>query len=69
VILFVSNRERRMLSTIERVTRQKIAPLELPTAKIINAKRVETLVHQTGHIIFSIINISNLNDYVLFRFQ
>jgi ATP-dependent RNA helicase DeaD len=31
-----------MLSTIERVTRQKIAPLELPTAKIINAKRVET---------------------------
>jgi ATP-dependent RNA helicase DeaD len=41
-ILFVSNRERRMLSTIERVTRQKIAPLELPTAKIINAKRVET---------------------------
>ncbi|MDC9714798.1 MAG: DEAD/DEAH box helicase [Gammaproteobacteria bacterium] len=41
-ILFVSNRERRMLSTIERVTRQKIDPLELPTAKIINAKRIET---------------------------
>ncbi|SFV88179.1 DEAD-box ATP-dependent RNA helicase CshA [hydrothermal vent metagenome] len=41
-ILFVSNRERRMLSNIERVTRQKIAPIELPTAKIINAKRIET---------------------------
>ncbi len=41
-ILFVSNRERRMLNTIERVTRQKIAPLELPTAKIINDKRIET---------------------------
>jgi ATP-dependent RNA helicase DeaD len=41
-ILFVSNRERRMLSNIERVTRQKIEPLELPTAKIINEKRVNT---------------------------
>uniref|UniRef100_UPI0034E03E51 DEAD/DEAH box helicase n=1 Tax=Candidatus Thiodubiliella endoseptemdiera TaxID=2738886 RepID=UPI0034E03E51 len=41
-ILFVSNRERRMLSNIERVTRQKIESIELPTAKIINAKRIET---------------------------
>jgi ATP-dependent RNA helicase DeaD len=41
-ILFVSNRERRMLSTIERITRQKIEPIELPSAKIINAKRIET---------------------------
>lgn len=41
-ILFVSNRERRMLNTIERVTRQKITPIELPSAKIINAKRIET---------------------------
>lgn len=41
-ILFVSNRERRMLSTIERVTRQKIEPIELPSAKLINAKRIET---------------------------
>jgi len=41
-ILFVSHRERRMLNNIERVTRQKIEPLELPTAKIINEKRVDT---------------------------
>jgi len=41
-ILFVSHRERRMLNTIERVTRQKIEPLELPTAKIINEKRIDT---------------------------
>ncbi|CAC9957582.1 DEAD-box ATP-dependent RNA helicase DeaD (CshA) (EC 3.6.4.13) [uncultured Gammaproteobacteria bacterium] len=41
-ILFVSHRERRMLSTIERITRQKIEPIELPSAKIINAKRIET---------------------------
>lgn len=41
-ILFVSNRERRMLNTIEHITRQKITPIELPSAKIINAKRIET---------------------------
>ena len=41
-ILFVSHRERRMLNNIERVTRQKIEPLELPTAKIINEKRIDT---------------------------
>ncbi len=41
-ILFVSNRERRMLSTIEHATRQKITPIELPSVKIINTKRIET---------------------------
>jgi len=41
-ILFVTHRERRMLNNIERVTRQKIEPIELPTAKIINEKRVDT---------------------------
>ncbi len=40
-ILFVSHRERRMLNNIERVTRQKITPIELPTAKLINEKRVD----------------------------
>lgn len=40
-ILFVSNRERRLLNTIERVTRQKIEPIELPSAKIINNRRIE----------------------------
>ncbi len=41
-ILFVSHRERRMLNNIERITRQKIEPIELPTAKIINEKRIDT---------------------------
>ncbi len=41
-ILFISHRERRMLQTIEHVTRQKIDPIELPSAKIINEKRIET---------------------------
>ncbi|MGE4594606.1 MAG: DEAD/DEAH box helicase [Gammaproteobacteria bacterium] len=39
-ILFVAPRERRMLQTIERITRQPIEPMQLPTAKIINEQRV-----------------------------
>jgi ATP-dependent RNA helicase DeaD len=39
-ILFVSPRERRMLSTIERATRQKIDLLELPTTEMVNNHRI-----------------------------
>jgi len=39
-ILFVAPRERRMLKTIERITRQPIDPMLLPSAKIINEQRV-----------------------------
>ena len=39
-ILFVAPRERRMLKAIERATRQKIEPLELPSAEIVNNKRI-----------------------------
>ncbi len=39
-ILFVAPRERRMLATIERATRQKIAPLSLPTTEAVNQKRI-----------------------------
>ena len=39
-ILFVSPRERRMLSTIERATRQKIDLMELPSTEMINDKRI-----------------------------
>ncbi|MCU7917020.1 MAG: DEAD/DEAH box helicase [Candidatus Thiodiazotropha sp. (ex Epidulcina cf. delphinae)] len=39
-ILFVAPRERRMLSTIEKATRQKIEPLELPTNEMVNNKRI-----------------------------
>jgi ATP-dependent RNA helicase DeaD len=41
-ILFVAPRERRMLSVIERATRQKIEPLELPSTETVNNKRVAT---------------------------
>ena len=39
-ILFVAPRERRMLSAIERATRQKITRLELPTTETVNNKRI-----------------------------
>ena len=39
-ILFVAPRERRMLKTIERITRQPIDPMLLPSAKIINEQRI-----------------------------
>jgi len=39
-ILFVAPRERRMLYSIERATRQKIEPLELPTTETVNNKRI-----------------------------
>jgi ATP-dependent RNA helicase DeaD len=39
-ILFVAPRERRMLYSIERATRQKIEQLELPTTETVNNKRI-----------------------------
>ena len=39
-ILFVAPRERRMLNAIEKATRQKIEPLELPSTEMINNKRI-----------------------------
>jgi len=40
-ILFVHPREQRMLGAIERLTRQKITPMALPSTKQVNAKRIE----------------------------
>ena len=39
-ILFVAPRERRMLSAIERATRQKIEQMVLPSIEIVNNKRI-----------------------------
>ena len=39
-ILFVAPRERRMLAAIEKATRQKIEPLELPSTEVVNNKRI-----------------------------
>ena len=40
-ILFVAPREKRMLNSIERATRQKIDMMELPSTEIINDKRID----------------------------
>jgi len=39
-ILFVAPREKRMLSAIEKATRQKIEMMELPSSELINDKRI-----------------------------
>lgn len=39
-ILFVTPRERRRLDAIEKATRHKIEPLELPTTEMVNNKRI-----------------------------
>ena len=39
-ILFVTPREKRLLWSIERATGQRISPMELPTAAVINSQRV-----------------------------
>ncbi|HVT37052.1 MAG TPA: DEAD/DEAH box helicase [Nevskiaceae bacterium] len=39
-ILFVAPRERNMLRIIERATRQHITPMELPSAEVVNDKRI-----------------------------
>ncbi len=39
-ILFVAPRERRMLNAIEKATRQRIEPLQLPTTEMVNNKRI-----------------------------
>ncbi len=45
-ILFVAPREQRMLSTIERATRRKIALLELPSTEVINDKRISKFMQR-----------------------
>lgn len=45
-ILFVSPRERRALRQIERVTRQRIEPLRMPTAADVNKRRLENFRNQ-----------------------
>lgn len=48
-ILFVGHRERRMLHNLERSTGQRIEPMELPKAEVINAKRSEKFKEQVVH--------------------
>ncbi len=45
-ILFVTPRERRLLGSIEKATRQKISELELPTTEMVNNKRIADFKQQ-----------------------
>lgn len=40
-ILFVTNKERRLLSSIEKMTQQKIQPLKLPSTEDVNLQRIQ----------------------------
>lgn len=42
-VLFVTGRERRMLQSIEKTTRQKVEPYEFPSVEALNEKKMETL--------------------------
>ena len=50
-ILFVTPREKRMLSTIERATRQKIEPLKLPTLADVTERRVSQFKQQVLEVL------------------
>ena len=39
-ILFVTPREKRMLNALERSTKQKIAPMEMPSTEVVNNQRI-----------------------------
>ena len=57
-ILFVTQRERRLLGSIEHATRQKIEPLQLPTVEMVNNKRIASFKQRisdtlaTGHLAY-----------------
>ena len=50
-ILFIAPRERRMLSLIEKATRQKISPLQLPTVDDVNRRRLARFKAKIGEAI------------------
>jgi len=50
-ILFVAPRERRMFNAIERATKQKITRMELPSAKVLNDKRIDRFRQQITDVL------------------
>lgn len=59
-ILFVSPRERRALRQIERVTRQRIEPMRMPTVADVNKRRLENFRNQ----ILETIEQGGLEEYL-----
>jgi len=50
-ILFIAPREKRMLGSIERATRQKIEPMDLPSVQDINRSRMERFKDKIASVI------------------
>src|SRR5690606_24190300 len=50
-ILFVAPRERRMLQAIEKATNRKIELMELPSAELINNKRIEQFKQKISDVL------------------
>ena len=59
-ILFVAPRERRMFHAIEKATNKKIERMELPSAKILNDKRIDKFRQQITDVLAE-------DDLVMFR--
>ena len=52
-ILFVAPRERGMLGAIERATRQKLEPMQLPSVEVVNERRVAKFLDRIGEALAS----------------
>lgn len=50
-ILFVAPREKRLLKTIERATRQPILPMELPSGSEVSDKRIQQFKQQLNNVL------------------
>ncbi|HEX5122246.1 MAG TPA: DEAD/DEAH box helicase [Rhodanobacteraceae bacterium] len=60
-ILFVTPREKRLLQTIERATRQPIAEMQLPSVEAVNDKRISKFKERIGEA------LTGGDDLALFR--
>lgn len=63
-ILFVSARERRMLSAIERHTRQPIERMQLPDAEAVNNARIERFKGQLATLLNTAANTAQFEDII-----
>jgi len=63
-ILFVASREKRILRTIEKITRQPIEPMQLPSAAIINEQRIKNFKERIANTL-SNQNLSVFEELVL----
>jgi len=71
-ILFVSPREKRMLFSIEKATRQPIERMELPTTKVVNEKRITKFKQRISETIENLDSKSDRFDIfreVIMQFQ